>query len=54
MNEDYYAEVIETLRQLREGIHSIDEEDPRLNHLDDAEFWIRCHVIEEGHPLAIN
>lgn len=52
--KDYFAEVIETLRAIREGIASLEDEDERLNHLDDAELWIRTHVLESGHPLAID
>lgn len=56
--KDYFAEVIETLRAIREGIAYLSEDqeerDERLNHLDDAELWIRTHVLESGHPLAID
>ena len=51
---DYYAEVIETLRQLYEGIMSLDPDDERLKHLADAELWIRMHALDPHHPYAIN
>lgn len=55
---DYFHDVIETLRSLREGIayasEDQEERDERLNHLDDAELWIRTHVLDSSHPLAID
>lgn len=56
---DYYSEVIQTLRDLMEGIQyltedSEGEEDPRINHLHDAIIWIRMHVLDPDHPLSIN
>lgn len=56
--KDYFSLVIETLRSLREGIayasEDQEERDERLNHLDDAEIWIRSHVLDEDHPLSLN
>jgi len=49
---DYYAEVIATLEQLRDGFDAID--DPRADQVHDAILWVRTHALPVDHDLAIN